>query len=59
MTGVWLRNGMVETFMKSDNELLPRRGLELQSTKPNYPDRVYPNRGANFVSRHSELDANT
>lgn len=59
MTGVRLRNGMVETFMKSDNELLPRRELELQSTKPNYPDRVYPNRGANFVAPRSELDADT
>lgn len=49
MTGVRLRNGTVETFMKSDNELLPRRELELQSTKSNYPDRAYPNRGANFV----------
>lgn len=55
MTGVRLRNGTVETFVKSENELLPRRGFELQSTKPNYPDRAYPNRGANFVPRRGNL----
>jgi len=49
MTGMRLHNRMVEAFMESDNELLLRRGLELQSTKPNY--RVCSNRNVNFVTK--------
>lgn len=49
MTGVRLRNGMLEAFMKSDNELLLCRRLQLQSTKPNYC--AYPNRNANFIAK--------